>query len=389
MDILIGSTDQWVRVRAMTAASAALTGKLAADFAFWYARQGAAPVAITPLVDKSPGDAHADGGVYEEGRGWYWVGVPDAAFATGVPSVGISGTVSGGIVLDAPIRLKYSLQIADAGATAVSRLTAAQAADAVWDEAKSEHTTSGTFGLWLGTKLWNWLGALMGKTADATTRAEINATTAGAGYNETTDSLEAQADDVGLLGTGARAVTFTVTTGGVALQGARVRLYRTGSSDRTGDTDASGQVTLYCDVDATWSYAVTHALYESGSGTVVVDGNEAVAVSLTALSWPDSTEADTVTIRWKVKLGVGRVTAGAGEATVYVRMKSGSGAAGHAYGTRQDSDATDANGYVYFANVPVGGTISAKLGSAGAEKVYEIADDATTPYDMGELIGDA
>ena len=105
MDILIGSTDQWVRVRAMTAASAALTGKLAADFAFWYARQGEAPVAITPLVDKSPGDAHADGGVYEEGRGWYWVGVPDAAFATGVPSVGISGTVSGGIVLDAPIRL--------------------------------------------------------------------------------------------------------------------------------------------------------------------------------------------------------------------------------------------------------------------------------------------
>jgi hypothetical protein len=194
MDILIGSTDQWVRVRAMTAASAALTGKLAADFAFWYARQGAAPVAITPLVDKSPGDAHADGGVYEEGRGWYWVGVPDAAFATGVPSVGISGTVSGGIVLDAPIRLKYSLQIADTGATAVSRLTAAQAADAVWDEAKSEHTTSGTFGLWLGTKLWNWLGALMGKTADTATRAEINATTAGATYNEATDSQEAIRD---------------------------------------------------------------------------------------------------------------------------------------------------------------------------------------------------
>ena len=106
MDILIGSTDQWVRVRAMTTAGVALTGKLAADFAFWYARHGAAPVSIAPLADKSPGDAHADGGIYEEGRGWYWVAVPDAAFVTGVPSVGVSGTVAGGVVLDAPITLE-------------------------------------------------------------------------------------------------------------------------------------------------------------------------------------------------------------------------------------------------------------------------------------------
>ena len=245
------------------------------------------------------------------------------------------------------------------------------------------------------TSLADWLGALAGKTADTATRAEINATTAGAGYNETTDSAEAIRDrgdaawSPGSAGTGTRAVAFMVTTGGVPLQGASVRLYRTGSTDRIGTTNASGQVTLYCDVDATWSYAVTHALYESGSGTVVVDGNEAVPVSLTALSWPDSTEPNTVTVRWKVKLGVGRVTATTGEATVYVRMKAGAGTAGFAYGTRQDSDATDASGYVYFANVPVGGRISAKLGSSGAEKVYEIAADATTPYDMGELIGDA
>jgi len=44
------------------------------------------------------------------------------------------------------------------------------------------------------TSLADWLGALAGKTADTATRAEINATTAGAGYNETTDSAEAKAD---------------------------------------------------------------------------------------------------------------------------------------------------------------------------------------------------
>lgn len=44
------------------------------------------------------------------------------------------------------------------------------------------------------TYLSRWLGALAGKTADTTTRTEINATTAGAGYNETTDSQEAIRD---------------------------------------------------------------------------------------------------------------------------------------------------------------------------------------------------
>jgi hypothetical protein len=44
------------------------------------------------------------------------------------------------------------------------------------------------------TSLANWLGALAGKTADTTTRAGINATTAGATYNETTDSQEAVRD---------------------------------------------------------------------------------------------------------------------------------------------------------------------------------------------------
>lgn len=44
------------------------------------------------------------------------------------------------------------------------------------------------------TYLSRWLGAIAGKTADTTTRAEINATTGGAAYNETTDSLEAIRD---------------------------------------------------------------------------------------------------------------------------------------------------------------------------------------------------
>ena len=44
------------------------------------------------------------------------------------------------------------------------------------------------------TSMAAWLGSLAGKTADTSTRTEINATTAGAGYNETTDSQEAIRD---------------------------------------------------------------------------------------------------------------------------------------------------------------------------------------------------
>jgi hypothetical protein len=44
------------------------------------------------------------------------------------------------------------------------------------------------------TSMGKWLGALAGKTADADTLAEINATTAGAGFDNTTDSFQALAD---------------------------------------------------------------------------------------------------------------------------------------------------------------------------------------------------
>lgn len=69
-----------------------------------------------------------------------------------------------------------------------------QIAAAVWEYAT--RTLSGTLGSFdaIWTKIKAWLGAIAGKTADTVTRAEINATTAGVGYNETTDSQEALRD---------------------------------------------------------------------------------------------------------------------------------------------------------------------------------------------------
>lgn len=76
--------------------------------------------------------------------------------------------------------------------------TAAAIADAVWDEAKSGHTTAGTFGeFFIGiTKISQWLGLMFGKqTPDATALTEIQATGAGSGTGTSAaDSQEAIRD---------------------------------------------------------------------------------------------------------------------------------------------------------------------------------------------------
>lgn len=82
------------------------------------------------------------------------------------------------------------------------------------------------------TRLSHWLGAIAGKTADTTTRTEINATTAGASYNETTDSQEAIRDrgDAAWT-TGAASTIYVLPTKGTQ-QDRRastdeIRIYRT------------------------------------------------------------------------------------------------------------------------------------------------------------------
>jgi hypothetical protein len=72
------------------------------------------------------------------------------------------------------------------------------------------------------TSLAKWLGAIAGKTADSTTRSQINATAAGASFNETTDSLEAirdRGDAAWTSGGGAGGVTnITVEDRSITLE---------------------------------------------------------------------------------------------------------------------------------------------------------------------------
>ena len=61
------------------------------------------------------------------------------------------------------------------------------------------------------TYMKNWLALIMGKAADNTTKVEVNATTAGATYDQTTDSLEAQ-QEAGGGGGGGDATAANQTT---------------------------------------------------------------------------------------------------------------------------------------------------------------------------------
>lgn len=90
----------------------------------------------------------------------------------------------------AQIRTEMDANSTQLAAIATSASTAATSAASADTKATAIQTK--TDNLPANTK--NWLGALAGKTADTATRAEINATTAGATFNETTDSQEALRD---------------------------------------------------------------------------------------------------------------------------------------------------------------------------------------------------
>jgi hypothetical protein len=113
--------------------------------AAYYVRNQSSPVAIT-LVTQTATGAWSSGGFAEISSslvpGVYRLDVPNAAFSAGASDVtivvrGASGT--NGAVL--------TVTLSSGG------LTAAQTAAAVWDEARSGHTTVGTFGQYVNAEL--------------------------------------------------------------------------------------------------------------------------------------------------------------------------------------------------------------------------------------------
>ena len=93
MDIPAGSTGVSLPIYARAVSGLALTGKDAADFTLWYARDNGTKVAVSAA------------GIQEVDEGEYRLTFPDAAFAADSKLVTIGGTVDGGVVLGYPVAL--------------------------------------------------------------------------------------------------------------------------------------------------------------------------------------------------------------------------------------------------------------------------------------------
>lgn len=199
---------------------------------------------------------------------------------------------------------------------AIASTDMAAISDAVWDDSLDEHTDVSKFGGFIQllataaslataagnvatilgkltgiTYLRNWLGLLAGKTADSTTLAEMTATTAGAGYVNTTDSLEALRDrgDSGAWGgsggsglTGANLVTITVTDGTNPVPGAYVRL-KAGGDVEVKRTNGSGVVTFTTD-NNTWTVTIDATNLTFESTTLAVTGDTDITYEMTPVS---------------------------------------------------------------------------------------------------------
>lgn len=238
------------------------------------------------------------------------------------------------------------------------------------------------------TYLSRWLGAIAGKTADTTTRAEINATPAGVTFNETTDSGEAIRDrgDAAWItgssgaGSGARTVTVTVNDGSSALQNATVRMTE-GSNTYIASTNASGVATFNLD-DATYTVAITKSGYSYAGTTLVVDGNETVTYSMTATSITPSNPS-LVTGYYTCYSELGVVESGV---TVTLQVDRVPSETGLALDSAVRTATSDSNGLAQFTNLVPGAWYKVRRGE-GNYYTFQLSATATGSVELNSIIG--
>jgi hypothetical protein len=242
------------------------------------------------------------------------------------------------------------------------------------------------------TSLANWLGAIAGKTADSTTRSQINATTAGANFNETTDSLEAIRDrgDAAWItgatgqGSGARIVTITVRDSSASpVEAATVRVYRAGET-YAGVTNASGVTSFSLD-DATFTVAITAAGFSFTPVSLVVSGNVSQTYTLTSTGGVTPSVAPRTTGFWTVN-----DLNGVAQAAAQVTIQASSPPPGSTGLAMEDAPRTataDNQGVVQFNNLVKGATYI--VYRTGSSRKYNIVVPSTAgdSVALGSIVG--
>ncbi len=125
----------------------------------------------------------------------------------------------------------------------------------------------------------------------------------------------------GGTGTGARTVAITVTLSAAPVEGASVRLTKAAET-YVGSTNASGQITFNVD-DGTWTVSITSPNATFVGASLVVDDDETVSYSLTAISITPS-PAGQMTGYWTCYSHLGVVESGVSVTMQLVDVPKGS-----------------------------------------------------------------
>jgi hypothetical protein len=233
------------------------------------------------------------------------------------------------------------------------------------------------------TEIATAVGALT-QLVDLTTMI-VNDGTANARFSTSALQNAPSGGGGGGTGTGARTVVVTVALSASPVEGASVRLTKAAET-YVGSTNASGQVTFNVD-DGTWTVAITSPGATFAGASLVVDDDEAVSYSLTAISITPS-PATQITGYYTCYSHLGVVEAGVSITMQLVGLAQGS--VGLALDNRLRTVTSDANGVAQFTNLFPGCRYKVYRGAAENKAWYVILPDTVTgdPVELGSIYGD-
>ena len=233
------------------------------------------------------------------------------------------------------------------------------------------------------TEIATAVGALT-QLVDLTTMI-INDGTANARFSTSALQNAPSGGGGGGTGTGARTVVVTVTLSASPVEGASVRLTKAAET-YVGSTNASGQVTFNID-DGTWTVAITSPGATFAGASLVVDDDETVSYSLTAISITPS-PATQITGYYTCYSHLGVVEAGVSITMQLVGLAQGS--VGLALDNRLRTVTSDANGVAQFTNLFPGCRYKVYRGAAENKAWYVNLPDTVTgdPVELGSIYGD-
>jgi hypothetical protein len=181
-------------------------------------------------------------------------------------------------------------------------------------------------------------------------------------------------------GSGARIIGISVTDGSGPLEGARVRFTK-GAESYIRNTDVAGQTGFALD-DGTWSWRVTMPGYVGQTGTLVVDGDKILGVTLAAVAITPS-DPGFVTGYAYCCDPAGQPEAGV---QVHVQMLRAAPSSGLIADGTIRTLTSDASGLVQVTNMIRGAMYQISRGTARGETIV-VPVDAPDVFALPSLVG--